>query len=524
MKKFLFLVVPSFSNEELLNKQEDVSIWNQIVPPYGVLSIISYVKKYSRAKLEFKVVDLRLLCKKRRNSNYCQDEIKNEISEIVNNFNPDFIGLSALFSSCYPNLKWVLDAIEDSGASVILGGALATVSYKEILNEFPGIEMCVVAEGEIAIRAIVDCDDNKKVWEENTAIVTRESLKTGNIPKNQLITELDCIPPLDLGYLEVEQYSTKKEIDIVTSRGCPFNCVFCASHLMNGNSVRFHSLNRVFDNLDNYIKMGYRQFRFFDDNFFLDIKRAKSILEKIISYNNKEIEISFPSGVMVKRIDERIAMLLSAAGAKSIPLAVESGSEYVLKELMNKPVDKETVVKAVQSLKKFDIDTHIFLVVGIPGETDEHRRETVQFIKGLDADWISVNIAIPLKGSKLHEICEKNGYLFEYSEFDFRARKCFIKTEDYQPEYIEYIAYKMNLELNFINNSNLKNNNYLKALSYFIDIITKYPKHAFGHYCVSKCYEGLDENDNAKKHMDEFKQIIQSDIFWAKYALEFGIA
>jgi radical SAM superfamily enzyme YgiQ (UPF0313 family) len=225
--------------------------------------------------------------------------------------------------------------------------------------------------------------------------------------------------------------------------------------------------------------------------------------------------------MMVARIDEEMAYYLKQAGLKKAFLAIESGSEWVRRNIICKPVTEKQIIRAVTALKKYEIPVFAFIVTGFPGESDQHRKESLQFIKSIDIEWANFVIACPLKGSRLYDICFENGYLYNYDIQHLSLRGCYIKTPEYQPEYIEYIAYRMNLEFNFLENYNMRKHNYEKALLNFNDVLSKYPGHAIAHYCVAVCYDKLANMEKRDEHFNTYKQIVSKDVFWKKYIEDF---
>jgi radical SAM superfamily enzyme YgiQ (UPF0313 family) len=533
-KNFLFIISPSVEHEQIRktgNQMEKV----EFVPPYGPLSIISYIRAHSSNSVQFNILDLKLFL----NEYYLNDsfdKLTDFLSDYIKNYNPDYIGISTLFSICYKHLFWIEKAIirSKTQALVIIGGALATGSYQEIFDNFPRIDIACYGEGEIPLLKLIDGFPLSVDDIDSPSLITRERLVKEKLIQPELLESLDDIPPYDFSFLDLKKYTgiqyqgkdnqqIFQQIDLITSRGCPFDCTFCSCHLMYGKKVRYHSVERIIQEIDRYIEMGVKVIRFYDENFFFDPNRAKSILKYLISKNMPDIKIEFPNGMMTARIDEDVAYLLKKAGLNVANLAVESGSDYVLKNIIHKPVDKNKVIRAVNALKKYDIDVRIYLVTGFPGENDLHRQESVDFIKSLEVDWTQVTIATPFKGSRLYDICMENNFLVDYDLFNISMKKCFIQTEDYSSEYIEYIAYRMNLELNFINNSNLLRKRYRKALEYFSDIIRKFPSHAFAHYCIYLCYSNLEQREKGEYHLNIFNEIINQDSFWMKYAKDFHL-
>lgn len=156
---------------------------------------------------------------------------------MILDFDPDYIMLSALFNTCYFHIKYILDTIAKFKKKylIFIGGGYATLYYKNILQEFELIDGVVIAEGEIAVADILANKISmwKKVSEKHSSIFTRDKLTKFIEPIPEFVNNLDEIPELDLTYINQRIYSDK-HIAYSSSRGCPFNCIFCAAGVMAG--------------------------------------------------------------------------------------------------------------------------------------------------------------------------------------------------------------------------------------------------------------------------------------------------
>lgn len=522
-KKCLFVVVPSLSVEERA-KTDNSSVWNSFVVPVGVLSLISYCKA-NLEKMDFKIVDLREFYYSASTDDDACVNTKNNLKKILVNYKPDYIGLSALFNSCASHIKYIEDTIKEitPQAITIIGGGYATTSYKKILRDHSVIDAAIIAEGEIAMSNVFACsckDELESVYKNSPSVVTRKSLDEGIVPKQEFLSDLDSIPTIDFSYLEQDIYQ-KECIAIMTSRGCPFNCVFCAAHLMAGKKVRSYSVERVIYDLNYFFNKGYRKFQIFDENFLLNKDRAKRILRYICELNDKKsVSVEFPSGVMIRQIDEEFVSLFAELGVKEINLALESGSERVLKEIIDKPVRKKDFELAVGLLKKYKIRQRVFIVAGLPGESSQDREETVNYLNDVGISWASVNLALPLYGSRLYAICKEKNYLVpkKNAETDLS-----IQMPDCSAEDLKEQVYRMNLSINFLNNYDMRMENFEDVIPIFEYLTTAYVDHAFAYYCLYICYKKIGNWDLSQKNLEKFQKIINEDIIWRNRAEALGI-
>jgi radical SAM superfamily enzyme YgiQ (UPF0313 family) len=258
-----------------------------------------------------------------------------------------------------------------------------------------------------------------------------------------------------------------------------------------------------------------------DDHFFHDVTRAKEILRRVIDLN---IRIEFPNGVAVYAIDDEVASLFKQAGVSTVALAVESGSDYVLNQIIKKPLKKKLIRPAVEALRRHGVLSHVFIVIGLPGEMPEHRQETLDMLIDVGFDWSHIYCAIPIFGSRLYDICADNGYIENSNQLDFINTKSVIRAPGVDPEEIEKMAYQINLTVNFVHNNNIKLGNFETAIKYFSNVCEKYPDHAFAHYFISLAYSlaGVDLI-KAKEHKSRFHSIVASDPWWAKQVVKYNL-
>jgi radical SAM superfamily enzyme YgiQ (UPF0313 family) len=538
-KKLLFIIPPYFNIRDYRSEQHAAQL-PVFTIPYGVLSLAAYIQVSATIDTEFDILDLNLEAFKLCKITHTMEEevnilIGEKIKEKMLNYQPDIVGISALFNTCYNYLEQISTSVKKATTKVLLvmGGGLATNLSVEILGNFQHIDACCNGEGEIPLSQLVNAEDALSYLHSSPAWVTRASLQQGRIPQQELIENLDEIPFFDYSLIDLNNYTGRsldksyaqkslREISIHTSRGCPHSCVFCSNGTVHGKKIRYMSVDKVISEVKRMVDTyDVKILLIEDDHFLADKERAKQILMKLSDFH---LKIEFPNGIAVYAIDAEIGLLLKNAGVTTISLAVESGSDYVLQYIINKPLRVKMIKPAVEILRYNGISIHAFIVTGLPGELEQHRDETMQMISSVGFDWVKFFLAIPIAGSRLYDICKKNGYLINSDFSQYVTTKANIRTPDLDPEYMEERVYLMNLEANFVNNYNLLSGNYEKASSHFENIAKRYPDHAFAHYCLSKSYEGTgNDAEKAMHHKDIFSELITTDGKWAKYARYFDL-
>jgi magnesium-protoporphyrin IX monomethyl ester (oxidative) cyclase len=156
---------------------------------------------------------------------------------------------------------------------------------------------------------------------------------------------------------------------------------------------------------------GIKEVKFEDDNFTLDTKRAKAICRGMIE-RKLNLSWNIPNGVMVKTMaDRELVRLMKHSGCYEVSLAFESGDQWVLDNIVNKPVDLEAAREIVRNLKKEGIDTHAFFIIGFPGEKLAQIKNTFAYAHSLKLDKMIVFFFNPLPGTSLYKECLKRGLI-----------------------------------------------------------------------------------------------------------------
>lgn len=523
MTKKIFFIIPPHGSFDSYKPKGSGQKKNFLTPPYGALSIISFINK--RKKHNIKIFDCNKEIFEHLDSDDLETTIFDNLNRIIMEFKPDYIFISALFNTSFQHMKIVrLLKTNNPNSLIFIGGGLATNLHRELFEEFPEIDAICYGEGEIPVLKLLNTDTPiDKLHTISFAWVTKYSLFEGYIPQHDVVKNIDTIPLIDFSYIDLTKYngrsyidkdpnSKKIEVSIHTSRGCPFNCVFCANGKLHGKKVRMMSFEKVAETIKHYYdNYGLTILLVEDDHFLYDKERALKILE-FIKDNN--INVEFPNGIAVYKVDNDIAQALVAARVKLITLAIESGSDYVLKELIDKPLDTKKIKEVVDILKNYNIRIHVFVVIGIPGEFDSHRQETLKFIIDLKIDWAYIFIAIPIVGSRLYKICKDNNYLINNNFDKHIISYGNIKAPGVDPKEIEDYAYYMNTMINFIFNSNFLDGKYDVAEEYFLTVVRSYPEQAVAHYMLSLIYK---EKDPEKSNTYYTKYLQYYDTHLGKY-------
>jgi len=535
VKKLLFIIPPYFNANDYLDKHR-AAVLPAFTIPYGILSMEAYLVEHCVQLGDMRLVDLNVTLKRLVETQTVDSHeavFNAELQAVLEDFQPDIVGISALFNSSFGYIQRLVKVAKDFDPDIltIAGGGLPSAAYKLMLDTCPDLDAICKGEGELPLKALINSDDPAEVIANHRAWIDRPAIARGKAPAHDFIADLDDIPPMNYSIIDLDNYNQrgidkrytdqpKREMAIHTSRGCPFLCVFCSNPSLHGRDVRFMSVERVVaDARRMRDDFGMTVLMLEDDHFFHDKERAKRLLRELAKL---DIRCEFPNGAAVYAIDDDMAELLAAAGVSAVALAVESGSNHVLNNIIKKPLKKKLIRPAVEALRKHGVRSHVFIVTGLPGELDEHRQETLEMLLENGFDWIHVYLAIPIFGSRLYDICVENGYIEDAGNENFVATKSVIRAPGIDPVKLEAFAYETQLRVNFVENYNIRIGRHDIALHYMKNVVDKYPDHGFGHLYVSQCYAALGDQELALEHAASARTIFDTDDWWKALAIKHG--
>lgn len=527
----LLLVIFPYTVEST-SKTAQKGVRSFLAFPYGVLTIASYIRSHTTRPVDIHILDLNTVTR--------TDDMAT-LREALDHYRPDIVGMSLMFDVSYKHVKNTARIIKafDPSILLILGGAAATSSYDEILEEQPDIDAICYGEGELAMTALVDAADpwheiGKNPW------ITRANLQKGKKPSSLSVDNLNEVIDVDYGLIDIHRYSMKEAFSpfvsapenekvqqffLITSRGCPFKCVFCAEPSFHGKSVRYADVNAIIDHIEMLIsRYGMNILTIYDDQLLLDKRRAKELFRRLAPY---KLRIEIPNGVTAILIDEELAGLMKNAGVDSIYLAIESGSESVLKNIIKKPIRLDRIEPIVKSLHDAGIFVQAFFINGFPGETEQDRQKTLTFIKQVGIDWSLFNFASPLRGSELYRICRENDWIDKrfLKIGDLDMTEYVIRAPGIDPVHIQTQTYRMNLEVNFVNNYRMRIGDFATAARCFEEVIRRHPRHPLAHYYLARAYDALGHDEQGiRHHRQMYNDIIAQDPDWAGHITYFGLS
>jgi len=356
-----------------------------------------------------------------------------ELAEIFEKKNPDIIGITCPFTTQVGNAIKAAEIARQAApeALIVLGGNHPTVRPEDFFRKTAAVDIVCIGEGEYTMLAIAEAvrRGDRPTSIPGTAVRDGDGLRMN--PPRPHIDDLDELPLPAYHLVDMEAYfrlykegyndrpighgrGSERAVSVITSRGCPFHCVFCSIHLHMGRKWRAHSAEYVRRHIELLISMyGLRHVHFEDDNISANVKRFKELLEAFRGIGSP-FSWDTPNGVRVDTLSKEILSDCKRSGCVYLVFGVESGNQAVLDRIVGKKLDLGTVTKAAAWCREISLDAMSFFVIGFPGETRCDMQDTVEFALRLQREY-DVNpglfVATPLPGTRLEKICIEKGLL-----------------------------------------------------------------------------------------------------------------
>jgi radical SAM superfamily enzyme YgiQ (UPF0313 family) len=356
----------------------------------------------------------------------------------IDEFKPDLIGQS-VFTGYLNKINADLSrTLKGKGYKIMWGNAHPALLPEQALTE-PFIDFVILGEGEETLVELAE----KLLCPEEYKSIKSLAFKdlSGNIVINERREFMDMDKYLpDWSLIDVKNYlisyfsgQYKRVLAITTSRGCPFNCQFCYNQVFNNRRWRAHSAEKVIANLRPLIeKYKIDGIRFLDDNFFVDKKRALEIV--------RALGLPYFAETRAENITPDFVRELVETHCEEIMFGFESGSDRIMKEVVQKGTGVKEIINAVTLLRDTKITCSGSFVFGFPGETKEEYRQTMEFIIQLLE--INPNLAfttgwfLPFPGTGLYNVALAKGFkpperIEDWDKFDRWSNK-------YKMDWIEW--------------------------------------------------------------------------------------
>lgn len=355
-----------------------------------------------------------------------------QIKKFVARINPDVVGITSMFTSQRKNAHHVARVVKeiDNEIVVIFGGAHPTCVPESVIEDHC-VDVAVLGEGENVIAPLIRCIEADNDLRQLDGIAFRDMC--GNpvvIQKTTTIDDLDELPFPARHLLPMEKYFSagvrhggvgkgKRAVSMITSRGCQYHCNFCTAFKVFTRRPRMRSIENVLSEIDELInKYQIDEIFFEDDQIIAKQRRAADLFDAMAT--RYKLYWDTPNGVSPWLLDDEILGKMKAAGCYRVNIAIESGNQWVLDNIINKPVKLDKIPQLVKDIRRHNMEVGTYLVVGNIGqnavETLDQIKESFAFCRKLKV-FPHASLLTAYPGSEVLEIAKEKGYLIP--EFDW---------------------------------------------------------------------------------------------------------
>lgn len=366
---------------------------------------IGYLASYARqhhSNLEFQVLDTRVATFKETDKFF-----KTQF---------DLIGIT-VYSPVYFEVEQIFNRIKKSQPKtpICLGGPYVSTIKEEIFERTPA-NFAVYGEGEITFSELLFFLKRERQIEQIDGLMFRtESGDVVTNPPRQQLKNLDELPLPAFDLFPMERYPLHR---LVSSRGCPFTCAFCNSTSIWSANWRKRSAANIKTEIDHLItNYGKKIFVFGDNSFNIDNKRVEVFCNLLIGNNTK---ILWSASIRADNITQPLANKMKQAGCYNVAIGIESANNHILSE-MNKKSTIEDITKGISVFKNAGIEVLGQFVIGSPHDTLETVKESIEWAKESECDFVNFYSVLPFKGTPQWDYISENGNFFTKTIHDFHS-------------------------------------------------------------------------------------------------------
>ena len=419
------------------------------IPPLGILYVAAYARKHGYG--QWRIVDNDVI-EDNRPVEYFADQIAWA----------DIVALTGTTAQCKQAME-IATVAKSMGKFVVYGGPHATPAWRETL-EMSQVDIVIRGEGEVTFLELLEAFREDRNIKEVDGLAFRDAngipIKTKNRHRNFSLDEIpfparDLVPTEKYGDRPLVRFSTdERYAHLMMTRGCTDKCEFCNTPNNWGGPAWRSAENLFAEMMEVYGKYGIFNFHFQDDVFTVNQEVVRDLCYKLIEVRlRKQGAIRFEWSCLVRpdQINYELDCLMKLAGCVQIELGVESGSEELLSEV-RKRYTKDVIRQAFVDARRAGLRTYAFFIVGLPGETMDTWRQSVEFAKELKPDGSVWTVLTPYPGTEIYNKImsgkEKRVQIVDPDWTEWRYKNPVIRSGEFGPEDLMRLRDLANEEVN----------------------------------------------------------------------------
>lgn len=346
-----------------------------------------------------------------------------EIKERIKKISPDIIGITCISTLHAQDAHETARIAKEVNSKilVVMGGAHPSANSREVLKD-KNVDIVVRGEGEITLFEIVKNFKEGKSLDNIAGTSRRMGKRIIENPMRPPVSNIDALPfparhllPMEIYFKDIRQrtnYAMRdRAMTMISSRGCPGSCVYCAVRTVWGRFWRGRSPKNVVDEIESIIRdFGANEIHFIDDSISVSMKRLDGICDEIIK-RKLDIKWTTPNGIAIWLLNKNLMKKMKKAGCYRLTFGLESGNPDTLHNFIGKHYDYNKAKEIIKFASGIGLWTIGTFIIGFPHETREKIEDTINFALSTDLDFAVFYIANPFPGTPMYDIYLHDGLL-----------------------------------------------------------------------------------------------------------------
>ena len=384
-------------------------------PPLGIAFLAATLET---ADIEVQILDLVVYPYSKQN-----------LQSILSEFDPQLIGVTAVTMN-FSHAARVLQDVKSLAPNIItvMGGPHVSFCAQNTLDANPQIDVIVAGEGEDTIVELARSYQDRQSWDQIRGLAFRTEDGIVSTPTREPIANIDDLPDPARHLVPMGRYrALGLPISMTTSRGCPFQCIFCVGRKMVGGKIRYRNPGKVVDELAYLQSLDFHQINIADDLFTASKKHCLAVCDDII---RRQLDVQWTSFARVDTVSKPLLERMRQAGCTAVSFGVESGSPAILRRI-KKGITLDQVLNAVNLCNQVGITPQASFILGLPGENEQTLQETMAFADRLKSMGVlhGYHLLAPFPGTDVRQ----NQHLYDLQIMshdwdDYHANRAIVRT------------------------------------------------------------------------------------------------
>jgi anaerobic magnesium-protoporphyrin IX monomethyl ester cyclase len=365
-----------------------------------------------------------------------------KIERRMSRFRPQVVGITSVTLNHHIAAS-IAEVVRkcDGSVPIVMGGPHVSFEIEGSFRDLPALDYIAIGEGEHTMRELCRALEGRMDLRDIKGLALRDGDRIVKNAPRPLEDDLDTLPEPARHLLPVARYlAFDSHASVVTSRGCPYSCIFCSAPAWTGRQVRYRTPGLCVDEIEKLAELGFTEITIEDDLFTLYRKHFLAVCGELI---RRDTGIRWNAFSRVDTISPEIVNTMAQAGCQAICFGVESGSQEIL-DLVKKKSNLEKVKEAMRMTQDVGITALASFIIGLPGETEETLRKTVEFANELHSEFGSLygfHILAPFPGTEVRDSAAEYGLEIlsnDWTKYD--ANHVVTRTKGAAPGVLQAVA------------------------------------------------------------------------------------